>query len=376
MLEVDIREIDPSPGHEFVMSASKQDRPHRRYNSLSGEWILVSPHRTERPWGGKEEDGPSAERPRYDPTCYLCPGNTRKEGPTNPDYRETFVFTNDYPALLPDGPVGEQPTAAAGSLFRSQPVRGTCRVICFSARHDLTLPLMAVVDIRRVVDVWAAQVEELGRQYRWVQVFENRGDVMGCSNPHPHGQIWAGDFLPNEPSKEEHQQETYWREQGTPLLWDYLAEEILLEERLVLATEHWVVLVPYWATWPFETLLLPRRHVLRFPDLGDAEREDLATVLKRFLTKYDNLFETSFPYSMGWHGAPWGSGDDPRSGGHYWQLHAHFYPPLLRSATVKKFMVGYEMLSEAQRDLTPEKAAAVLRELPETHYLQRQDGNK
>jgi UDPglucose--hexose-1-phosphate uridylyltransferase len=340
---------------------SKQEHPHRRYNPLTGDWILVSPHRTQRPWQGRRESDGSAQRPQYDPQCYLCPGNARAGGAVTPKYTENFVFTNDYPALLPDGPL--EPQAEIGPLFRSQAVRGTCRVICFSPRHDLTLPRMPQADIRRVIDLWAEQTEELGARYRWVQVFENKGDVMGCSNPHPHGQIWAGDSLPNEPAQEDRQQAAYWREHGSPLLVDYLREELDRGQRVVLADDDWVVLVPYWATWPFETLLVSRRHVLRLPDLTDGERDSLARMLKRFLTRYDNLFETSFPYSMGWHGAPSGTPAE------HWQLHAHFYPPLLRSATVKKFMVGYEMLAEAQRDLTPEQAAARLRELGEVHYL-------
>jgi UDPglucose--hexose-1-phosphate uridylyltransferase len=236
-------------------------------------------------------------------------------------------------------------------------------VICFSPRHDLTLPRMSEQAIRGVVDVWAAQAGELGARYTWVQVFENKGPIMGCSNPHPHGQVWASDCLPNEPAKEDRQQAAYWREHQAPLLCDYLQEELDRAERIVVEDAHWVVLVPFWATWPFETLLLPRRHVLQLPDLTASERVSLARTLKRLLTKYDNLFETSFPYSMGWHGAP--RGDNA-----HWQLHAHFYPPLLRSATVKKFMVGYEMLAEAQRDLTPEQAAERLRGLSERHYLE------
>jgi len=340
--------------------------PHRRFNALTGDWILVSPHRTQRPWQGRREGDPANSRPAYDPQCYLCPGNTRAGGGQNPEYKKTFVFTNDYPALLPQTPQREPD---ASLLFRGQAACGTCRVICFSPRHDLTLPRMATGEIRAVIDVWAEQIWELGTRYRWVQVFENKGDVMGCSNPHPHGQVWASDFLPNEPAKEDRQQAAYREAHRTSLLVDYLQEELQRAERIVLADEHWVVLVPYWATWPFEVILLPRRHVLRLPDLTDAERNNLAQVLKRFLTRYDNLFETSFPYSMGWHGAPHDDNDCA-----HWQLHAHFYPPLLRSATVKKFMVGYEMLGEAQRDLTPEQAAARLRELSEVHY--REAGKK
>jgi UDPglucose--hexose-1-phosphate uridylyltransferase len=234
-------------------------------------------------------------------------------------------------------------------------------VICFSPRHDLTLAEMEVPDIRQVVDVWASQVSELGDEYPWVQVFENKGEIMGSSNPHPHGQVWALDTLPNEPAKEDRQQRTYFADNKHALLMDYAILEGEAKERLVSENRHWLVVAPYWAVWPFETLLLPRRHVLRLPELTDPERDDLAEILKRLLTRYDNLFAVSFPYSMGWHGAPSGNGDF-----RHWQLHAHFYPPLLRSATIKKFMVGYEMLAEAQRDLTPEDASARLRELPES----------
>jgi UDPglucose--hexose-1-phosphate uridylyltransferase len=336
------------------------DHPHRRYNPLTGDWILVSPHRTKRPWEGQVEKPPPEVRPRYDPNCYLCPGNERAGGARNPEYESTFVFTNDFAALLPDVP---EASVAPNPLLRAQSEQGTCRVICFSPRHDLTLPEMAVEDIRRVVDVWMEQTEELSQHYRWVQVFENKGAIMGCSNPHPHGQIWAGSVLPNEAAKEERQQRAYFEAHGEPLLVAYAELETDLQERTVVENEHWLAVVPYWAVWPFETLLLPRRHMLRLPDLTDAERDALAGILKRLLTKYDNLFEVSFPYSMGWHGAPYGEGERP-----YWQLHAHIYPPLLRSATVKKFMVGYEMLAEAQRDLTAERAAERLRALAEAHY--------
>lgn len=344
----------PTPQAEF---------PHRRYNALTGKWILVSPHRTQRPWQGQREESADA-RPPYDPNCYLCPGNPRSGGQQNPAYTETFVFTNDFPALLPEAPAGD---SQDDPLLRSQAVKGTCRVICFSPRHDLTLPEMTPDEIRRVVDLWAEQAAELGAAYRWVQVFENKGAAQGCSNPHPHGQIWASDSLPNEAQDEHGQQGDYYRRHGSPLLVDYARRELDLQERLVVVEQHWIALVPYWATWPFEILLLPRRRqIRRLPELTSEERDSLAVVLKRLLTRYDNLFETSFPYSMGWHGAPRGDGADE-----HWQLHAHFYPPLLRSATVKKFMVGYEMLAEPQRDLTPEQAAARLRELSEVHYKSR-----
>jgi UDPglucose--hexose-1-phosphate uridylyltransferase len=284
----------------------------------------------------------------------------RASGERNPEYEGTYVFTNDFTALLPDAP---DATLSTGSLLRAESEQGTCRVVCFTPRHDLTLPEMATEDIRRVVDMWAAQTEELGRRYRWIQVFENKGAVMGCSNPHPHGQIWASSTLPNEPSREKIRQRTYLEEHGEPLLLAYAALEIEQQERIVVENEHWLAVVPYWALWPFEILLMPRRHVLRLPDLDNVERGALANILKRLLTRYDNLFETSFPYSMGWHGAPFGDGEHT-----HWHLHAHFYPPLLRSATVKKFMVGYEMLAEAQRDLTAEQAAERLRALPEMHH--------
>jgi UDPglucose--hexose-1-phosphate uridylyltransferase len=341
---------------EFDFTSS----PHRRFNALNGEWILVSPHRTQRPWQGKQESAAPENRPQHDPNCYLCPGNQRSGGARNPVYPGTFVFENDFAALRPT----DTTAPATTGLLRGEPVSGTCRVICFSPRHDWTMPRMPLAAIRGVVDVWADQVEELGRAYRWVQIFENKGDVMGCSNPHPHGQIWASDFIPNEPAKEDRQQLAYWKANASPLLIDYLDTEVRQAERIVVENQHWVALVPYWATWPYETLLLPRRHVSRLTDLDGSERDALAEILKRMLTRYDNLFQTSFPYSMGWHGAPRGAPS-------YWQLHAHFFPPLLRSATVKKFMVGYEMMAEPQRDLTPEAAAQTLRSQSEVFWNQQ-----
>lgn len=338
------------------------EHPHRRRNALTGDWVLVSPHRTRRPWQGQVEKQPQESRPAYDPTCYLCPGNARAGGHQNPSYSSTFVFDNDFAALLPVGPHGE---VGSGDLFQAQAETGLCRVICFSPRHDLTLAEMAVHDLCQVVEVWVQQVEELGARpdIRYVQVFENRGAIMGSSNPHPHGQIWANYTVPLEPAKEDREQQRYFARHGRPLLVDYLEQELVQEERLVVQNEHWVVVAPYWAVWPFEVLLLPRRSVLALPDLREEERGALAEILKRLTTRYDNLFECSFPYSMGWHGQPTDGERHP-----HWQLHAHFYPPLLRSATVKKFMVGYEMLGMPQRDITAEQAAARLRQMSELHY--------
>jgi UDPglucose--hexose-1-phosphate uridylyltransferase len=337
-----------------------QEAPHRRYNALTGEWVLVSPHRVERPWQGKEESVPPLENPAYDPDCYLCPGNRRAGGERNPDYSGTFAFTNDFAALLPD--VGAQ-AAASHRLIRWEGVRGTCRVLCFSPRHDLTLAEMSEPEIEAVVSLWVRETAQLGREHRWVQLFENKGEIMGCSNPHPHGQIWAGSALPVEPSKEDARQLAYFKDEARPLLLDYLAHELALRERLVLENDHWTVVVPFWAVWPFETLLLPKRHVTRFDMLLPDELRTLSRLLKSLLTKYDNLFQASFPYTMGWHGAPFGPG-----GQKHWQLHAHFLPPLLRSSSVKKFMVGYEMLAEPQRDITPEHAAGRLHSVPDLHY--------
>jgi UDPglucose--hexose-1-phosphate uridylyltransferase len=338
------------------------EHPHRRLNPLTGEWVFVSPHRTKRPWQGKIEKPPVEERPEYDPACYLCPGNRRAGGKQNPKYEHTFVFENDFAALLPDTPEHLQ----VDDLMRTESQSGTNRVICFSPRHDLTLPEMSLEELRTVINVWANQITDLGKTYKWVQVFENKGEMMGSSNPHPHGQIWAQDKLPNEPHKENLQQKNYYKKHSKPLLLDYSERELEAQERIVVENEDWLVVVPYWAMWPFETLLLPKRHVLRLPDLSACERAGLADILKRMLIRYDNLFEVSFPYSMGWHGAPTDGGDYP-----YWQLHAHFYPPLLRSATVKKFMVGYEMMAEGQRDLTAEQATDRLRGLPEVHYKEK-----
>ena len=342
------------------MDFSLSDHPHRRYNPLLDEWILVSPHRTKRPWQGGREKTIDDRRPRYDPSCYLCPGNMRANGDRNPDFDTTFVFVNDFAAVLPDVPPlldDDNP------LFQSCSLRGEARVICFSPRHDMTLAEMPEDDIRLVVDLWMAQAAELGERYRWVQIFENRGAMMGSSNPHPHGQIWATDTLGTIPAREDRQQRKYCERYDTSMLLDYAQAELERDERTVIENKSWLVLVPFWAVWPYETLLLPKFPLRHLPDLDRPQRLDLAAILKRLLVKYDNLFEVSFPYSMGWHGAPFT--DETQD---HWQLHAHFYPPLLRSATVKKFMVGYEMLAEAQRDITAESAAQQLRDTSDVYF--------
>lgn len=339
------------------------EAPHRRYNPLTDEWILVSPHRTRRPWQGQVEKAAEVERPAYDPACYLCPGNERSGGERNPDYDSTFVFANDFGALLPDTPPGED---TGHPLFKAQAERGVCRVICFSPQHNRGFANMPVSDISRVVDVWADQSTGLGQEFPWltyVQIFENRTEMMGASSPHPHGQLWATERLSREIDKEDRAQRAYFEQTGRTMLADILAEERRRDERLVFGNEHWTVLVPYWAIWPFEVMVIAHRPVQWIAGLAPDERVALADVLSRLTIRYDNLFKTTFPYSMGFHQAPVNSGPQP-----HWHLHAHYYPPLLRSATVRKHMVGFEMLAGPQRDITPEQAAARLREQPEVRY--------
>ncbi len=326
-------------------------RPHRRFNPLTGGWVQVSPQRMGRPWQGEVSE-PDPQPPAYDPGCYLCPGNARVGGEANPDYAGVYVFDNDFPALMPEDAGG---AASDDPLLRAEPSGGLCRVICFSPDHGKSLPLLTPAQLRAVIDTWADQSAELGARFANVQVFENKGAMMGCSNPHPHGQVWASAHWPQETAAEDARQRAYVAEHGRPLLID-LADREAAGERVVEANDDWLAIVPFWAAWPFETLLLPRFAVQRLPQLAPSQRDSLAAILKALTTRYDNLFKTSFPYSMGWHQAPFSQGAID-----HWQLHAHFYPPLLRSASVRKFMVGYEMLGEPQRDLTPERAAEMLR---------------
>lgn len=334
--------------------------PHRRYDPLADQWILVSAHRTERPWQGGLEATPPVERPAYDPSCYLCPGNSRAGGATNPHYTGTFVFDNDFAALRPDTALDR----VEDGLLLAETEAGTCRVLCYDPRHDLTMARMEPGAVRSVIDLWADQTTELGGRYRWVQVFENRGEAMGASNPHPHGQIWAGTALPRDGEREAATQRLHLERTGRLLLADYVAQESG-GPRVVVENDAWLIVVPFWAAWPFETLILPKLAAARLSDLPPWARDELATALIELLVRCDNLFDVDFPYSLGWHQAPFAN----QPGEHLadtagqlegWLLHGHVYPPLLRSATVRKFMVGYELLAETQRDLTPEDAAARL----------------
>ena len=334
---------------------SLADLPHRRRNLLTGEWLLVSPHRAKRPWQGEAAPPAPPPAPAHDPACHLCPGNTRATGEANPDYSGTFVFRNDFAALLDEGGVDD----GTASLFETRPATGEARVICFAPDHGQTLARLPVDAVRRVVDTWCALSAELGARWAHVQLFENKGAMMGASSPHPHGQVWASDFVPELPAREDARQRDWLAERGTVLLADVAAAELAAGQRVVEVNEYWLAVVPHWAAWPFETLLIARASVSRLEQLDEAARDALAAILGRLLRRYDGLFGCDFPYSMGWHGAPHGQGDDTL----HWRLHAHFLPPLLRSATVRKHMVGFELLAETQRDITPESAARRLREI-------------
>lgn len=340
---------------------SKLEFTHRRQNPLSGDWVLVSPHRNNRPWLGAVEKENVDALPSYDADCPLCPGNRRAHETVNPEYQGTFVFTNDFGALTAVQENTEIPVA--DELFQAEIATGECRVVCFSPDHNKSMPELSVGELTKVIDTWVAHLDELAKVYNWVQIFENKGAIMGCSQPHPHGQIWAHDHLPSEIMTEERTQFDYFDKRGKSMLLDYMDRELVNKERVVVENEHWVAVVPYWAAWPFETLLMPKFKVARMNELTQSQRQSLAAALKELTTRYDNVFNCSFPYSMGWHGAP-----NNQQNSEHWQLHGHFYPPLLRSATVKKHMVGYEMLAESQRDLTAERAAEILRAVSASHY--------
>lgn len=335
-----------------------KEHPHKRLNILTGEWVLVSPHRSKRPWQGKTEALPADDRPDYDPQCYLCPGNKRAEGIINPVFDGVYTFTNDFSALLKDTPRGNYHKS---TVLRARSEAGTCRVIVFSNKHNLTLPQLSTEEIKKVIDVWCDEFVQLSADpsVKYIQVFENKGEIMGCSNPHPHGQIWAQTSLPQEIVNETSQQKLYRDIHTTGLLTDYLRLELQLDERVVEMNEHFVCVVPFWAVWPYETMIVSRRHVQHTTQFTNEEKYAYADILKKVTARYDNLFGISFPYSAGIHQAPVNDGD------HFeWHWHMHFYPPLLRSATVKKFMVGYEMLANPQRDITPEWAAEKLKNVP------------
>ncbi len=343
------------------MNKAADSLPHRRYNPLTGEWVVVSAHRLLRPWLGEQVPAKNNAIPEYSRECYLCPGNRRAGDRVNPKYQSVYLFVNDFPAIVPHRRERTGNNESASELLRQEDVAGVCKVLCYSPRHDLTLARMSLPAIQTIINTWAEQVAELGEKYRYVQIFENRGDMVGCSNPHPHGQIWACDYIPSEIAREHLQQDRYFKKHGSDLLGDYLASEEAAkrrgDNRFVLSNAHWTVVVPYWAYWPFETLVLPKRNIGSLVQTDAAERAALAEVLKTLCTKYDRLFDTNFPYVMGWHGEV--SGTPPATG--HRRLHAHFYPPLLRSAEVRKHRAGFEMLAEAQRDLTPELAAERIR---------------
>lgn len=339
--------------------------PHKRLNILTGEWILVSPHRTKRPWQGKTEAKGNNERPAYDDSCYLCPGNKRSDGAENPAYTGPYAFTNDYSALLNDTPTGNYDEQG---LLLAASERGICRVICFSQKHHLTLPQMEQTDIVKVIELWQQEYKSLAAitWIKYIQIFENKGEIMGCSNPHPHGQIWSQSDVPVEVEKETLQQKKYFHANGESLLGNYLKIELAKEERIVFANNYFVVLVPFWAVWPYETIIISRRQVQSILQFTEEENFALAEALQQLTIRYDNLFETSFPYSAGMHQAPVNDGEHEE-----WHWHMHFYPPLLRSATIKKFMVGYEMLASPQRDITAEWAAEKLRSMPAVHHTKQ-----
>ena len=343
------------------MSQDLNSNPHRRYNILTGEWILVSPHRTKRPWQGKIEKIDLIKRPAYDESCYLCPGNTRSNGDVNPNYTKPYSFLNDFSALLEDVPVN----FFTDGLLKAESESGICKVICFSPNHSLTLPVMTIEEIEEVISLWQKEYKELGalENINHVQIFENKGDTMGCSNPHPHGQIWSQRSIPPEVIKKQVKQKDYWDKNNRSLLEDYILQEIKLDERVLIENKYFVSLIPYWAIWPYETMILPKKKIAHLEELNEEQKVSFAEIIKATTIKLDNIFSTSCPYSMGIHQAPTDGIAHPE-----WHFHMSFYPPLLRSATVKKFMVGYEMFASPQRDITAEQAAKTMKNLSAIHY--------
>jgi UDPglucose--hexose-1-phosphate uridylyltransferase len=341
---------------------------HRRKNPLSGHWVLVSPHRNNRPWQGATEAAATDDLPQYDENCPLCPGNHRANDSTNPDYSDTFVFVNDFGALVAEQSLDDALTGEQHPLFQADVANGECRVVCFSPDHNKSLPELSLAEISTVIDTWQTHYIDLAKRYNCVHIFENKGEIMGCSQPHPHGQIWAHDHLSTEILQEESNQADYYRQYGRSLLGDYVEHESCSKDRIVIENEHWLVVVPFWAAWPFETLLIAKANAQNFAQLDQAQKDSLAKTLQELTIRYDNVFNCRFPYSMGWHCAPKNTNRAIKDNSH-WRLHAHFYPPLLRSATVRKFMVGYEMLAESQRDLSAETAAKILRDVSAQHYL-------
>lgn len=353
------------------------DHSHRRHNPLTNTWVLCSPHRSKRPWQGAREEAKKTKLPDYDEKCYLCPGNIRATGDSNPKYESTYYFLNDYPAVKLDQPdynSDETDDSLKSKLMKTQGVKGKCFVICFSPSHGLSLPLMPVAGIHKVVDLWQELYLNLKKDslsgvapYKYLQIFENKGAAMGCSNPHPHGQAWCLDVIPTEVSNELKNMTKYQHDNHSHLLGDYVQLELKEKERLVAVNDSFIAVVPYWALWPFETLIVSREHLRSVEDFNEKHKEDLASIIKILTTKYDNLFNTFFPYSMGIHQAPLNGTEEEKNNSWF---HMHFYPPLLRSATVKKFCVGFEMLGEAQRDITSEQAAKRLQDLDgENHFM-------
>ncbi len=343
------------------MNQNFNSNPHRRYNILTGEWVLVSPHRTKRPWQGKIEEIVTTTSPKYDPSCYLCPGNKRSSGANNPEYKKPFTFINDFSAMIEDIPFEQ----VSNGLLKGESESGICKVVCFSPEHSMTLPLMPVASIVDVISLWQKEYLELGpiEGINHVQIFENKGAIMGCSNPHPHGQIWSQRSIPELVKKKQEKFSDYWNKNNSNLLEDYVNQELEIDERVLFENDHFISLIPYWAVWPYETMILPKKKISYISALNERQKISFAEIIKSTTIKLDNIFSTSFPYSMGIHQAPTDGKEHPE-----WHMHMTFYPPLLRSATVKKFMVGYEMFANAQRDITAEQAATTIKNLSETHY--------